>query len=128
MTVVDFQKTYKEKLVKELMASCDIKNAMEVPSLKKITLNIAVPIGKIRLVVYDDRADSSSFKKLDEFILGPNDQYALITIPPMVWSGFQKIGATESLLANYATIPHNPDETDQLNMDDASIEFDWSAH
>lgn len=42
MTVVDFQKTYKEKLVKELMASCDIKNAMEVPSLKKITLNMGL--------------------------------------------------------------------------------------
>ena len=45
----------------------------------------------------------------------------------MVWSGFQNIGATESLLANCATIPHDPDETDQLNRDDASIEFDWSA-
>jgi len=39
-----------------------------------MTLNIAVPIGKIRLVVYDDRADSSSFEKLDKFILGPDDQ------------------------------------------------------
>ena len=93
----------------------------------RMTLNIAVPVGSVRLVIYDDRADSTSFKKYDDFILGPNDQYALVTIPPMVWSGFQNIGTTEALLANCATIPHDPDEADQLSMDNSSIEFDWSV-
>ena len=95
---------------------------------KRMTLNLAVPVGTVHLVAYDDRADSPSINVFDEFILGPNDQYALITIPPMVWSGFQNIGTSDALVANCATTLHDPDEVDQRNEDDPSIEFDWSVN
>jgi len=93
----------------------------------KITLNIAVPVGRIRLVVYDDRPESPSFEKFDEFFIGPEDQYALVTIPPMLWSGFQNIGTSDALLSNCATIPHDPDEANQKAIDDPSITFDWTT-
>ena len=93
---------------------------------KRMTLNIAVPIGRVRLVAYDDRAESKSYKNVDAFILGPDDQYALITIPPLIWFGFQNIGSTDALLANCATIAHETNEAEQRGLDDAPLEFDWS--
>ena len=91
---------------------------------KRMTLNVAAPVGRIRLVAYDDRTGSDSYQKLDEFILGPNDQYSLITIPPMIWFGFQNIGAADALLANCATIPHEPEEAEQRDLNDVPFKFD----
>jgi dTDP-4-dehydrorhamnose 3,5-epimerase len=93
---------------------------------KRMILNVTAPVGKIRLVVYDARTESASYKKVDEFILGPSDRYELITIPPMTWFGFQNIGQTDALLANCATIPHEPDEAEQRELNDVPVKFDWS--
>ena len=93
---------------------------------KRMILNVAAPVGRIRLVVYDARTESASYKKVDEFILGPSDRYELITIPPMIWFGFQNIGPTDALLANCATIPHEPDEAEQRELNDMPLKFDWS--
>jgi dTDP-4-dehydrorhamnose 3,5-epimerase len=92
---------------------------------QRMTLNVAVPVGSIRLVVYDDREVSSTFNMFDEFLLGPKDQYALITIPPMVWTGFQNVGVESALLANCASIPHDPGEVEQRPANDPSIPFTW---
>jgi len=93
----------------------------------KMTLNLAVPHGRIRLVVYDDRSSNNANQKIHEFILGPNDNYALIKIPSMVWFGFQNIGGTEALLANCASIPHEPGESEQRDLKEAPVEFDWTV-
>ena len=93
---------------------------------KRMILNVAAPVGRIRLVVYDARTESASYKKVDEFILGPSDRYELITLPPMIWFGFQNIGPTDALLANCATIPHEPDEAEQRELNDVPLKFDWS--
>ncbi len=95
---------------------------------KEMTLNIAVPIGRVRLVAYDDRENSPSTKIFNEFLLGPSDLYALITIPPMLWYGFQNIGPTDAFLANCATIPHNPEESEQLNIENSVIDFSWTTN
>ena len=93
---------------------------------KRMTLNIAAPVGRIRFVAYDARTESTSYQKVDEFILGPNDQYALITVPPMIWFGFQNIGSTDALLANCATTPHEPDEAEQRGLNDIPFDFNQS--
>ena len=36
---------------------------------REMTLNLVVPVGKIRFVIYDDRLDSRSFGKFQEIIL-----------------------------------------------------------
>lgn len=91
---------------------------------KKMTLNYAVPYGKIKLVLFDDREDSSTKGELMEIFLGP-DNYKLITIPPMVWNGFKGIGTETSIVANCATIPHDPEEIDRLDPFDNHIPYDW---
>ncbi|MBO9541912.1 dTDP-4-dehydrorhamnose 3,5-epimerase family protein [bacterium] len=91
---------------------------------QEMTLNYAVPVGKIKMVLYDDREDSPTRGKLMELFLGP-DQYQLVTVPPMVWNGFKGI-APDSLVANCATHPHRPDEIDRLDPFSPKIPYDWA--
>ena len=53
---------------------------------ERMILNYAVPVGNIKLVLYDDRANSSTRGEIQELFLGP-DNYCLVTIPPLVWNG-----------------------------------------
>lgn len=92
---------------------------------RKMILNYAVPHGHIKLVLYDDRPDSPTKGEIQELILGP-DCYNLVTVPPLVWNGFKGIGTEAAIVANCASIPHDPDEIDRLDPFDPSIPYDWS--
>jgi dTDP-4-dehydrorhamnose 3,5-epimerase len=91
---------------------------------KKMTLNYAVVVGMIKLVLYDDRAGSGTRGQLMEVFVGQDD-YKLVTIPPMIWNGFKGIGSVAAIVANCATEPHDPDEIVRLDPLDASIPYDW---
>ena len=92
---------------------------------KRMTLNYAVPHGHIKLVLFDDRDASPTKGTVQEIFLGP-DNYNLVTIPPLVWNGFKGIGTEMSIVANCASIPHDPDEIDRLDPFDERIPYDWS--
>ena len=89
-----------------------------------MTLNYAVPVGTIKLVLYDDRVSSTSHGELQEIFLGP-ENYCLVQIPPQVWNGFKGVGTTPSIVANCSTIPHDPDEIERKNPDDPAIPYNW---
>ena len=55
---------------------------------KENTLNYACVKGKVKLVLFDDRKESSTNGEYQEIILTPQN-YFLITIPPNIWNGFQ---------------------------------------
>jgi dTDP-4-dehydrorhamnose 3,5-epimerase len=88
---------------------------------KKMTLNLIVPKGKIRFVLYDDRVNS-----IEQFqiIILSTKHYQRLTIPPMIWVGFQGLSCKNSMLLNIANLMHDPMEVDRKNIDE--IEFDWS--
>lgn len=90
-----------------------------------MTLNYAVPVGMIKLVCYDDRADSPTRGELAEVFTGELD-YALVTIPPLVWNGFKGIGTEPALVANCATHPHDPAEIKRKDPFDDDIPYDWA--
>jgi dTDP-4-dehydrorhamnose 3,5-epimerase len=92
---------------------------------KRMTLNYAVVTGTIKLVLYDDREGSPSYKQVQEIFLGAHN-YALVRIPPMVWNGFKGVGVTEAIVANCATIPHDPDEIERLDPFTTAIRYDWA--
>lgn len=92
---------------------------------KEMTLNYAVVVGMIKLVLYDDREGSATRGELQELYIG-RDNYQLVKIPPQVWNGFKGIGTEMAILANCATIPHDPDEIIRKSPFDASIPYDWS--
>ncbi|MBL4889679.1 MAG: dTDP-4-dehydrorhamnose 3,5-epimerase family protein [Candidatus Lindowbacteria bacterium] len=92
---------------------------------KEMTLNYAVPHGKIKFVLHDDREGSSSRGETVEICLGP-DCYNLVTVPPMVWNGFMGLGTETSIVANCSSITHSPDEMDRCDPFDKKIGYDWN--
>jgi dTDP-4-dehydrorhamnose 3,5-epimerase len=92
---------------------------------KRMTLNYAVPVGMVKLVCYDDRRESPTRGTVQELHVGELD-YVLVTIPPMVWNGFKAEGVQPALVANCATIPHDPEEIDRLDPFDNDIPYDWT--
>jgi dTDP-4-dehydrorhamnose 3,5-epimerase len=91
---------------------------------REMTLNYAVPVGMIKLVCYDDREGSSTRGNVVETHVGELN-YALVTIPPMVWNGFKGAGTEAALVANCSTIPHRPDEIERLDPFDNDIPYAW---
>jgi len=91
---------------------------------KKMTLNYAVPIGTVKLVMYDDRDSSPTKGELMELFIG-EDNYSLVQIPPGVWNGFKGVGVLPALLANCATIPHDPEEIVRLDPATDKIPYNW---
>lgn len=92
---------------------------------KKMTLNYAVVSGSIKLVLYDNREDSPTKGEVQEIFLG-RENYKLVTIPPMVWNGFKGVGTESAIVANCATLPHDPDEIDRMDPFENDIPYDWA--
>jgi len=93
---------------------------------KKMTLNYAVVRGMIKLVLYDDRPKSPTKGKLMEIFVG-NNNYVLVTIPPLVWNGFKGIGTEMAIVANCATQPYDPDEISRRDPFENDIPYDWDV-
>lgn len=91
---------------------------------RRMVLNYAVPVGKIKLALFDDRPASPTRGEVQEIFLGP-ENYQLVVIPPLVWNGFKGLGTETSLVANCASIPHDPAEIDRLDPLDNAIPYDW---
>jgi dTDP-4-dehydrorhamnose 3,5-epimerase len=92
---------------------------------ERMTINYAVPYGRIKLVIYDDRDESPTKGELEEIFLGEAN-YSLVTVPPFVWNGFKGIGEHAAIVANCATIPHDPDEIVRLHPFSEKIPYDWA--
>tara|TARA_B110000977_G_scaffold148725_1_gene188570 strand:+ start:309 stop:770 length:462 start_codon:yes stop_codon:yes gene_type:complete len=89
------------------------------------TQNFSVPVGRIKLVIYDNRKNSISNGNLQYVNLGRPDSYFRIMIPPGLWYGFTCISEMPALLVNCADIPHDPQESEIRMLDDISIPHKW---
>ena len=89
---------------------------------REMTLNLIVPVGAIRFVIFDDRTDSVSKGHFQQ-VQFSRDNYCRLTVPPMVWMGFQGVSDGLNLLLNIASIEHQPDEMDRKAMN--QITFSW---
>jgi dTDP-4-dehydrorhamnose 3,5-epimerase len=93
---------------------------------RDMTLNYACIVGRIKLVLYDDRPQSDSQGRLMEIFLGPDD-YSLVVIPPEIWSGFKGMSTPFALVANCCTHPHDPSRTMRLDPFDSDIPYHWGV-
>lgn len=109
----------------EIYFSCTYSGAIKAWHLhKQMTLNYAVILGEIKCVLFDDRPGSKTRGCIEEYFLSP-ENYCLLTVPPLVWNGWKGIGDSTSIVANCATIPHDPDEIVRKPAFDPSIPYDW---
>jgi dTDP-4-dehydrorhamnose 3,5-epimerase len=92
---------------------------------KEMTLNLIVPIGAIRFVLFDSRDNSVTAGKYFEVDLSL-EYYNRLTIPPMIWMGFQGLEEGFSMLLNIANIPHSKSEVEQKELNE--IYFDWRSN
>lgn len=93
----------------------------------KMVLNLVVPVGKIRFVIYDDRPESATKGNFQDTILSIDNYYRL-TVPAGLWMAFQGIGSELNLLTNVASIPHDPKEAINDAVEKSDIPFDFQVH
>jgi dTDP-4-dehydrorhamnose 3,5-epimerase len=89
---------------------------------QKMILNIVVPVGMIKFVLYDDRFESKSYQTIQEVILSL-ENYQRLTVPPGIWMAFQGLGEHNNILLNIASIPHDPLEADNLPLQNDHIPY-----
>ena len=83
---------------------------------KRMLLNLVVPLGEVKFVIYDDRENSRTNGCFMEVNLS-NNNYARLTVPPMVWMAFKGMGEELNLLLNIASVEHDPNEADHVELD-----------
>jgi len=91
---------------------------------KESVLNYVCIKGKVKLVLFDNRKESSTKGVYQELILSPED-YFLVTIPPNIWNGFKGLDKTESIIANCLTLPHDEKEMVRKDSFDKSFNYKW---
>ena len=92
---------------------------------ERMTLNYACIAGEIKLVLYDEREGSKTRGEVQVIYLGQRN-YALAVVPPGVWNGFMNVGTDEAVVANCATIPHDPAEIRRMDPHGSPIPYDWA--
>lgn len=86
----------------------------------RMTMSLTVPKGRVKLVLADGQG------AVQEVILGEDvSEYKLVSVPPMVWNGFQCISDEPAIIANCASIPHSPDEAEKLPLGSDQIKYSW---
>lgn len=89
----------------------------------RMTLNIIVPVGKIKFVVYDDRQGSATNGKFQEVILSPESNYQRLTLAPGLWMAFQGMDKGPSMLMDIIPEPHDPSEADRKDIEEIKFNF-----
>jgi dTDP-4-dehydrorhamnose 3,5-epimerase len=85
-----------------------------------------VPIGTLKVALYDRRLDSPTRGELLELFLGENAPASVLKIPPGVAHGCKAIGGVAHLF--YLTSStYDPAEEGRIPHDDPSIGYDWTA-
>jgi dTDP-4-dehydrorhamnose 3,5-epimerase len=91
---------------------------------KTMTLNLVVPIGAIKFVIFDTRENSLTRGSVAEIVLSPVN-YQRLTVAPGLWVAFQGIGNDSNVLLNLANIEHDPNES--VNLEIGELPYDWNA-
>jgi len=91
---------------------------------KVMTLNLVVPKGEAIFVIHDDREDSSSKGDFYKVTLSPSN-YQRLTVAPGLWVAFKGNYNKTSLILNVASIVHDPNEIDNLDLD--HFDYNWES-
>lgn len=83
----------------------------------KMIMNLIVLSGVVRFVFYHDQ------KKYFKSCVIKSEDFKRLTIPPMIWFGFQGLGSTTSTILNLASIVHDPLEVETAPV--YTYEYNW---
>jgi len=88
----------------------------------RMTLNLVVPVGKIRFVMHDDRPNSATKGETFVVEIGP-DNYQRLTVSPGIWMAFEGLNDGLNLLLNIADMEHDPEEVERAELDRIEYPF-----
>lgn len=90
------------------------------------TDNMVCIAGNAKLVLYDDRKESSTYNKISEIFFGEKNPL-LVTIPPNIWHGFKAVGNKKMMVLNVPTELYNYTEPDEYRLpyNSEEIDYDW---
>jgi dTDP-4-dehydrorhamnose 3,5-epimerase len=93
---------------------------------KKQVDNFTCVHGMMKVVLYDARADSSTYKALIELFIGERNPL-LIQVPPGVYHGFKAIGNETAYFVSIPTLPYDYKQPDEYRLppDSSEIPYDW---
>jgi len=88
--------------------------------------NMVIIKGMMKIVLYDGREDSKTYKQINEFFMGDYNPM-LLHIPAGVLHGFKCISETEAVCVNVPTEAYRYEQPDEYRVDphDGSIPYDW---
>ena len=89
------------------------------------TQNLSVPIGLLKLVLFDDRENSETHKNIEEITLGRPDFYYRIQIPPGIYYSFKCLSTSPTMIVNITDIPHDKNESLTLDLNNSNIPYKW---
>jgi dTDP-4-dehydrorhamnose 3,5-epimerase len=94
---------------------------------KKQTDNFTCIHGSMKVVLYDDRKDSSTYQEINEFDLGVVENPLLLSVPPFVYHGFKALGSETAYFLSVPTEPYNYKKPDEYRLppDTKEIPYDW---
>ena len=83
----------------------------------RATSQLAVPIGLVHFVLFDDRSQSATCGERADIEIGETNHH-LLTIPPFVWYAFENTGEAAALIGSCASLPHDPSESERREFSD----------
>lgn len=89
---------------------------------RRVTLNMVVPVGKIRFVIYDDRDGSRTSGQFSEVTLS-TEPYNRLTVAPGLWCAFEGVTPDLNLLLNIIDDEHDPTEADDVDL--STFAYAW---
>lgn len=111
----------------EIYFSCGYPDVVKAWHIhKEMTLNNFCVAGMIKLVLYDGREGSPTRGALTEVFMGEQNRL-LVQIPPGITNGYKAFGDRMAILANCATMPHDPKELIYIDPFNNDIPYDWAV-
>ena len=83
-----------------------------------------VPVGVLKVALYDTRPESPTRGNLMELFMGEEHGYSVLKIPPGVAHGCKAIGGTAHLIYVTSNV-YDPAEEGRIAHDDEEIGYDW---
>ena len=93
---------------------------------KKQDDNMAVVKGTMKIVLYDGRGDSPTYREVNEFFAGEHNPI-LVHIPRYVYHGFKCVSPEEAIVINTPTEVYDYAQPDEFRVHphDNDIPYDW---
>lgn len=106
-------------------SSIEYKSVKAWKKHNKMTLNLIVPVGEIRFVIFDNRSEYKSDHKFISIDLSLNNYFRL-TVMPNLWVGFMGLDKSTSIVLNIADKEHDVCELERAPLEE--FKYEWETN